>query len=44
MRAATTPGGVVPDPTFFDSLYTFAWFVTFATSAAIYTALTRRSA
>jgi NCS1 family nucleobase:cation symporter-1 len=42
VRAAITPGGVVPDPTFFDSLYTYAWFVTFALSAVIYLALSRR--
>ena len=33
-----TPGGVVPNPNFFDHLYTYAWFVTFALSAAIYLA------
>jgi len=43
VRAALTPGGVVPNPTFFDHLYTYAWFVTFALSAAIYLALMRRS-
>ena len=42
VRAAMTPGGVVPNPTFFDHLYTYAWFVTFALSAAIYLALMRR--
>src|SRR5688500_11393685 len=26
VRAATTPGGVVVDPTFLDTLYTYAWF------------------
>ena len=36
VRAAMTPGGVVPNPTFFDHLYTYAWFVTFALSAVIY--------
>src|SRR5215210_4570348 len=30
IRAATTPGGAVPQPGFFDTLYTYAWFVTFA--------------
>ena len=39
VRAAMTPGGVVPNPTLFDHLYTYAWFVTFALSAAIYLAL-----
>jgi len=36
VRAATTPGGVVPDPNVFDTLYTYAWFVTFGLSAGIY--------
>jgi len=43
VRAATTPGGVVPNPTLFDHLYTYAWFVTFALSAAIYLLLMRQS-
>jgi NCS1 family nucleobase:cation symporter-1 len=42
VRAAITPGGVVPTRTFFDSLYTYAWFVTFALSAIIYLLLMRR--
>jgi len=42
-RAATTPGGVVADPTLFDHIYTYAWFVTFGLSAAIYLALMRRN-
>ena len=29
LRAATTPGGQVADPTLLDALYTYAWFVTF---------------
>lgn len=41
MRAATTPGGVVADPGLLDTLYSFAWFVTFALSAVIYYALMR---
>jgi NCS1 family nucleobase:cation symporter-1 len=41
-RAAITPGGVVASPTFFDHLYTYAWFVTFALSALIYLALMGR--
>lgn len=36
LRAATTPGGAVADPGFFDTLYTYAWFVTFGLSFAIY--------
>ena len=43
LRAATTPGGVVPNPTPFDHFYTYAWFVTFALSAAIYLLLMRQS-
>ena len=42
IRAATTAGGVVPDPSFFDHLYTYAWFVTFGLSAVTYLALMRR--
>jgi len=42
IRAAMTPGGVVPNPNLFDHLYTYAWFVTFALSAAIYLALMGR--
>ena len=39
VRAATTPGGVVADPSFLDSLYTYAWFVTFGLSFVIYLVL-----
>jgi len=39
LRAAATPGGQVANPTLFDWLYTYAWFVTFALSAGIYLAL-----
>ena len=41
VRAALTPGGIVPNPTIFDHLYTYAWFVTFALSAVIYLVLMR---
>jgi len=41
VRAATTPGGQVADPTVLDTLYTYAWFVTFALSSVIYLALMR---
>jgi len=44
LRAATTPGGAVADPTLFDALYTHAWFVTFGLSAAIYLLLMPRAA
>jgi nucleobase:cation symporter-1, NCS1 family len=36
VRAATTPGGIVTNPTLVDHLYTYAWFVTFALSFALY--------
>ena len=36
LRAATTPGGVVSDPGFLDTLYTYAWFVTFVLSGVVY--------
>ncbi len=39
LRAAATPGGQVADPNWFDTLYTYAWFVTFALSAIVYLAL-----
>ena len=43
LRAATTPGGVVSDPGFMDTLYTYAWFVTFVLSGAVYLGLMRGS-
>lgn len=38
LRAATTPGGQIPDvdKIFLDSLYTYAWFVTFAIGFVMY--------
>ena len=36
LRAATTPGGQVVDAGFFDTLYTYAWFVTFALGFVLY--------
>jgi NCS1 family nucleobase:cation symporter-1 len=41
VRAATTPGGEVASPNFFDTLYTYAWFVTFGLSFIIYLVLMR---
>ena len=41
LRAASTPGGVVPNPGLFDALYSYAWFVTFALSGLVYFALMR---
>ncbi|MEZ5345976.1 MAG: NCS1 family nucleobase:cation symporter-1 [Pyrinomonadaceae bacterium] len=35
-RAATTPGGQVSDPNFFDTLYQYAWFVTFGIAFVVY--------
>ncbi|MBA3556324.1 MAG: cytosine permease, partial [Gemmatimonadales bacterium] len=43
VRAVTTPGGAVADPTFFDRLYAYAWFVTFGLSFVVYLALMRRA-
>ncbi|MDQ6886089.1 MAG: NCS1 family nucleobase:cation symporter-1 [Gemmatimonadota bacterium] len=42
-RAVATPGGTVADPNFFDRLYSYAWFVTFALSSLIYLALMRQA-
>jgi nucleobase:cation symporter-1, NCS1 family len=42
IRAVTTPGGTVANPNFFDRLYSYAWFVTFALSFVIYWLLMRR--
>ncbi|MFL5635431.1 MAG: NCS1 family nucleobase:cation symporter-1 [Gemmatimonadaceae bacterium] len=42
IRAVTTPGGTVANPNVFDRLYSYAWFVTFALSFAIYWLLMRR--
>jgi nucleobase:cation symporter-1, NCS1 family len=36
LEAATTPGGRISNPDFFDSLYTHAWFVTFGLSFVVY--------
>jgi NCS1 family nucleobase:cation symporter-1 len=41
LRAATTTGGTVAHPGFFDTLYAYAWFVTFALSFAVYLVLMR---
>ena len=41
VRAALTPGGHVASPTIWDSLYTYAWFVTFAISFTVYFGLMR---
>jgi len=36
IRAVSVPGGTVADPNFFDRLYSYAWFVTFALSFVLY--------
>jgi len=42
LRAAVTPGGQVANPTFLDSLYTYAWFVTVGLSFVLYLRMSRR--
>ena len=42
LHAAMTPGGQIADPTFLDSLYTYAWFVTFGLSFFLYLMMARR--
>jgi NCS1 family nucleobase:cation symporter-1 len=44
VRAALTPGGVVQNPNVLDTLYTYAWFVTFALSFVVYLAVMKRKA
>ena len=44
IRAAATPGGQVPNPGIFDTLYTYAWFVTFSLSFILYLVLMRGTA
>lgn len=44
IRAALTPGGQVAVPGFFDHVYTYAWFVTFLLSFALYLAFMKRKA
>lgn len=36
LRAATTPNGQITNPNFFDTLYIYAWFVTFAIGFVLY--------
>jgi len=42
LRAAATPGGQVADPTIVDTLYTYAWFVTFGLSFVLYLLMMKR--
>jgi nucleobase:cation symporter-1, NCS1 family len=39
IRAATTPGGQIENPNFFDTLYVYAWFITFAIGFVLYLVL-----
>lgn len=43
LRAATTPGGQISEPNLFDTLYTYAWFVTFGIAFLLYYVLTKFS-
>jgi nucleobase:cation symporter-1, NCS1 family len=43
LRAASVPGGQVVDPGFFDQVYTFAWFVTFALGFVLHLILSSRT-
>jgi len=41
LRAATTPGGKVADPDIFDTVYIYAWFVTFGIGFVLYYGFSR---
>ena len=41
LHAATTKGGQIANPGFLDTLYTYAWFVTFTLGFTLYFALTK---
>jgi len=43
LRAATTPGGQVAMPGMLDTLYTYAWFVTFGLGFVLYWLLSSRN-
>jgi len=43
IRAATTPGGQVANPDIFDTLYVYAWFVTFGIAFVLYYLLMKTS-
>jgi len=44
LRAATTKGGQVAMPGLFDTLYIYAWFVTFGLAFVLYWLLSNRNA
>jgi nucleobase:cation symporter-1, NCS1 family len=41
IHAAVTPGGAVANPSFFDQLYSYSWFVTFGLAFTTYVVLMR---
>jgi len=41
IRAASTPGGQVVDPNFFDTIYVYVWFVTFGIGFVLYYGFSR---
>lgn len=43
LRAATTPNGQIAEPNFFDTLYVYAWFVTFGIAFVLYLVLMKMS-
>ena len=43
LRAASTPGGRISMPGFLDTLYTYAWFVTFAIGFIVYYLLMKKT-
>lgn len=43
VRAASTPNGQIANANFFDTLYTYAWFVTFAVAFVLYYLLMKTS-
>lgn len=43
LRAASTPGGRIAMPGFLDTLYTYAWFVTFAIGFIVYYLLMKKT-
>ncbi|NMV05636.1 cytosine permease, partial [Vibrio parahaemolyticus] len=36
LRAAVTPGGQIADPGLLDSIYNYAWFITFGIAFLVY--------
>jgi len=42
VRAATTPGGQVATPNLLDTIYSYAWFVTFGLSFVLYLLVSRK--